>query len=256
MNNVPICFRDEDVRNQNFEIVAERISDFVNIKVEYLKPIVALLKICVGWTPNLYDEKLKKWIETYGPSHPSIDFSDEFIVLLKDFFSVCMTMKDLRKMRGLIPEKIISKIFEYRHANKPTVINFGCSICIYGKYVRYICVKNKRIREHCATSNVICGNGGCKGSKMTVDVATWNLNNGEFVEIKLSPRSFHYIDGAYLCQLQDELLKYDISHAIYVITFESKDVTEERIKEYFIKTKKPYIIGINEIFSLKDANLL
>jgi hypothetical protein len=164
--------------------------------------------------------------------------------LCNNFFSICNSDDEVRKMRGLIPEKLFEKIFEQRHKGKACTIGYGVKVLINGEAVIYNPPEKYKHKED------------SDGYRQTVDAGFWDGYNGEFAEIKLQPHAFQTKDINYLSFLAEMLKASDIAYSIFLVTLGNKELIQKKLERLGLineGTQDFVLIGRGELFQLESS---
>ncbi|MCA1010374.1 hypothetical protein [Halobacillus halophilus] len=246
MSMKKICFATSDWPTPTLDPVAEKIADLLYSSSFLVEKFADLMRISEPRNLQNYKPVLKMWSDKMvGRRKKAAADVKKLAALAEDFFSVCSTDDELLKMRGLVPEKLFEKIFEERHKDKICKTGYGVKVVLDGKEIKY----------RPASVMIDKENNDEDKPKQSVDAGFWDGANGEFVEIKLSPRSYQTKDVKYLKLLAAELTTGKVPFVIFLVTLDNKDLTEYRLKELSLdlKTSEYLLVGRDELFELKKT---
>jgi hypothetical protein len=219
MVNKKIEFKRSDYEYPDLEAGADEIALFLFESSSYiLNKFVDFMRTSSNVNLGNYKQFIQKWFSNDIKSKKKAPAD---IVRLSElcgrFFEVCKHDDEIKKMRGLVPEKLFEKIFEKRHNGKDCSIGYGVKVLINGNAVVY---KPLKIFETDEDSDKY---------RQTVDAGFWDGHSGEFAEIKLQPHAFHTKDINYLRELADKLYSNSISYTIYLVTLDDKDLIRHKL---------------------------
>ncbi|MEH7885636.1 hypothetical protein V7654_15155 [Bacillus sp. JJ1609] len=242
-----ITFSPSDFPNPGLEPVADQIASFLFKYKSKFGDFCELMRFSGNWSISNYKSQLQKWessiIGRRGRKNAAPD-TLQLIDLCHTFFSICSSDDELRKMRGLVPEKLIEKVFSLRYNGRPHNIGYGVIVNVNGQPVRYQC---SNPYDHGAEDS--------DRNRQTVDAGAWDGNIGEFAEIKFRPEAFHTKDIKYLRTLAQRLVSDKIDYKIFLICFDDKNLTAEQLKKLHLWTESEFIlIGRNEVFDLQQSS--
>lgn len=243
-----IKFEPSDFPQPHLEPTAQRIASFL---YESSSMIIDRFLDLMARITKLENHKnfLQRWFAQIikSPKKAPQDLLD-LQKYCYEFFNVCKNEEDVRKMRGLVPEKLFEIVFKKRHIGKVCNIDYGVKVIIDDEPVLYRPKKNQVFE--CKS------NQDKNGPRQTVDGGFWDGEIGEFVEIKLQPHTFKTEDVNYLNTLVDEMLIKKMSYQIYLVAFGNRELIEVRLKRLGLlqKTSKGNftLVGIDEFFDLEN----
>ncbi len=234
-----ISFQREDYIYPNLEPSADEIAQFILSNQIFFEDFCEFLRYSGSWKKQNCREKLISLRSLKYRKKSRDPRVIEYFRLIEQFFYVCNNDNDIKKMRGLVPEKLLEKIFTNRYLAKKNVQECGCSVSIEGNLVRYIC------------PNPFKNDIDSDDNKLTVDVGIWDGQIGEFTEIKVSPDAFHTKDIKYLRLLAHELTSKEIQYKVYLVALQKKDLTQERLVSLSAYREGEFeLIGREEVFEL------
>ncbi len=238
-----ISFQRLDYPLPALEPFAEEFADFLLVTPTYFIDFCEFLRFSTGWKKANYRERFDSWKRLkIGRTNLKNLNTQKFVEFVDRFFSTCQNDRDIEKMRGLVPEKLLEKIFQIRYSSKIHKQDHGCSVLIDGEEVKYICPNPYDI-----------GDDSDK-NRRTVDIGAWDGINGEFAEIKVSPDSFHTKEIKYLRLLADKLKVNDINHKVYLIALKERQLTQERLAQLTEYIDGEFdLIGRDEILTLRQV---
>lgn len=242
-----IRFIHSDKRYPHLDQIAEELAEFLINYQSKLDKYRELMRISTKWTVSnsSYKNELSMWVRRLKGRNPKNAAYDTLKLadLAFKFFSSCSNDYEVKKLRGLVPEKIMEKIFIERYKNKK-IYNYG-----FGKIV---VIDNVPVYYQCA--NPFETERDSDGSRQTVDVGFWDGEKGEFAEIKFDPEAFHTKDVNYLRLLSSELQSKKIDNLIYLISMGNKYLTMKKLEELNLWNPSEFeLIGHDEIFSLQEV---
>lgn len=238
-----ISFQRLDYPSPALEPFAEDFAEFLLANPIYFTDFCEFLRFSTGWRKINYRERLDSWKRLkIGRANLKNSNTQKFVEFVDRFFYSCQNDSDIEKMRGLVPEKLLEKIFYMRYSSRTHKQDHGCSVSIDGEEVRYICPDPYDI-----------GDDSDK-DRRTVDIGTWDGIEGEFAEIKVSPDSFHTKEIKYLRVLANKLKINTINHKIYLIALKERQLTQERLARLTEYIEGEFdLIGRDEIFNLQQV---
>ncbi|WP_100010118.1 hypothetical protein [Lentibacillus sediminis] len=162
------------------------------------------------------------------------------------FFETCQTDDEIKKMRGLVPEKLFEKIFNKRHESKDNChIDYGVKVLINNKAVYY------------KPDNPFETEEDIDKPRQSVDAGFWDGHEGEFAEVKLQPHAFRTKDIGYLRLLAEKLNENDISYCIFLVAFNNKELITSQLERLQLISKDNAsefsLIGTKELFQLGET---
>ncbi|SFM39182.1 hypothetical protein [Pelosinus propionicus] len=238
-----INFEPSDYRYDHLEPTAEEIANFLIKFQSKFSTFCEFLRLSAKWEKASYRNELNKWQAAIKGRRKPVAFDTQlFSDLIEAFFGVCLNDNDIKKMRGLVPEKLLNKIFQDRHNGKEIKDGYGCIVAIDGRRIEYICASPFNDREDSDLN------------RKTVDVGTWDGNKAEFLEVKVSPMGFHTKDIKYLNLLAQEMKKVELGYDVYLVALDDKELTRSRLNCLSDYVENSFsLIGREEIFSLREA---
>lgn len=238
-----INFIPKDHRYEHLDNLANDIAHFLKKYTSKLEKFSEFMRISSSWSKNNYHNKMDQWKSSFIRRRKSAAIDTiEFAEFMEKIYLVCNNDEELKKMRGLIPEKLIENIYQIRfYGISPLKLEYGCKVSIDGNQVIYT--------PDFSYENSIDSDE----RKVTVDIGKWDGKKAEFVEIKLSPESFHSKDINYLLKLRQKMNNVELDHDIFLISFGNKDAIEGKLEQIGISQLQDfYFIFRDEIFSLEN----
>ena len=260
----PIDFRHMDYP-EVFEDEVNRLADLIARSRHFDKLSVEVLKNSAYWNSDNFQDKFRDFFSHFNIISP---ISENDVSLFCKRLSGCFTYAEnyevMGKIRGLLAEKIVECAFHRSLAkHKFSYLETGCAVLLYEEEMRYVCNKTNAKKERCTSDNISCEQD-CKGEKRTVDIGTRIIfpnSNAKglkfeflFAEIKVLPKGFHYLDWAYLKQLDVALKQTNFSNTIFLVTFGSKKLMDIRIQSYNDHTFSVRLLGVDEIEKMLYEN--
>lgn len=225
------------------ENAADKAAEFFMTYKNMLPIYCTLMRTNVNWQKTDYANHYNKWKSSVlgKNSKKAAPDKKQLVEVVLNLYDTCKNNKDIKKIRGLVPEKILEKIFEIRYKDNKYKICTGAQVIIKGNPVEYICSKP-------------CDNGyeDSDKNKKTVDVGTWDGILGEFSEVKFSPEGFHTKDIRYLNILEQCLKVQAIRNNIYLIALDEKELIQSKLERLNLWDNKFILIGKNEVFKLSN----
>lgn len=240
-----IKFKNSDFPTPHLEPTAEKIADFLYNHRSKLSDFSNFMRVSGTWTLRNYRQYLQTWSAGIrGKRKSAAPDTLQLISLVEEFFSVCQTEDDRKKMRGLVPEKLFAKVFQERHYGKRGIYGYGVMIEIDGDNVKYEC------KEPYETAD------DSDRNRQSVDAAFWDGKMGEFAEVKVNPEAFHTKDINYLRILQSRLKEANLDYSIFLIAFDSKDLIERKLNRLNLwkSGEEFYLIGRDDLFNLSKSS--
>lgn len=238
-----ITFQKCDIIVPHLDPLANEIADFLILNTHKFEVFCEFLRYSTGWQKNNYQSKLSTWKKLrFGRKSSPASDEKKFISFIDKFFQVCKNDDDIKKMRGLVPEKLMERIFNLRDQAKKRDFETGCIVAVDGTNIIYIC-------------SAPYNNGDdSDGTKKTVDIGIWDGLLGEFSEIKVSPDSFHTKDIKYLRFLAENLQSNNIDYKIYLIALKEKELTKKRLSLLTSYIEGEFmLIGRDDILGLRQV---
>ncbi|OZQ62778.1 hypothetical protein CA600_21175 [Paenibacillus sp. VTT E-133280] len=225
------------------EPVAGQIADFLYRYQGQLPNFIDFMRISSSWRKNDYKNKLQSWASRKrGRKRVAATDIEMLINSAENFFNVCETDEEIKKIRGLIPEKLVEKVLNNRYMGKACKMGFGKGVEIDGEEIKYICLAAYR------------GEEDSDENRQSVDAGVWDGNRGEFIEVKFSPGAFHSKDINYLRLLKEKLDDAELLHTVYLISLGDKNLTRKKLESIDKWNDSEFvIIGSDELFQLEDA---
>ncbi|HEF5063590.1 TPA: hypothetical protein SAQ65_002580 [Bacillus cereus] len=240
-----VNFRRTDYSYPLLEPAADKIADFLYTYKSRVREFCDLMRISSGWSKADYPNKLSRWASFALGKRKKTEPPDtkQLIESAYLFFDTCQNDNDIKKMRGLVPEKLVEKIFAQRYEGKQCHKGFGAVVKVDGQDVKYRCL-----------SPYNNGPIDSDGNRQTVDAGAWDGTKGEFIEVKFNPEAFHTKDIRYLQELASELKSKGLDYLIYLIAMDNKELTETRLKHLGFWVPGEFVlIGREEVFELQTA---
>ncbi len=210
---VHIDFEREDRQPFQFQNITGKVASFLINNDEYLHQFVHFIRNSYRFDAIKFHQYICRFQERISRKRVNGNLDDEYVSLLEELSTTCRKDRDVNDLRGMIAEQIFQECFKKRRLGRDWKYLTGCSVRIDGVLVIY-------------TSET--------GTKMTVDLGAWcfNLQSGEFYEVKLSPYAFHKIDFCYLSQLNQSLKNAGISkYKIGIFSLDDSLLLRERIQQ-------------------------
>lgn len=239
-----VDFRTLDVINDYLVTEAEKLADFLVNNKSMLSIYCTLMRTNVRWKRDNFMNHYNKWKSVMlGKSkNPAAD-KKQLAALVLSLYRACKNNADISRVRGLVPEKILEKLFNKRHQDKTCKLYFGAQVIVQGVPVEYVCLE--------PYDN---GFEDSDKSKKTVDVGFWDGSIGEFSEIKFSPEGFHTKDIKYLNTLASCLDNCSLCYRLYLIALDEKELIRSKLLRLNLWDDKFTLIGKEEIYSLQNAS--
>lgn len=238
-----INFFESDRHIDRLDKVAEKVADFLFNNRNRMLSFTDLMRISSSWDKKNYTNNLQRWgASVRGRKKVKVPDTEAFIAVVNEFFNVCENNQELKKIRGLVPEKLIEMIMNKRHNDKICKIEFGKGVEIDSERVIYEC------------SNPYTTAEDSDRNRQSVDAGFWDGKLGEFIEVKFNPEAFHTKDINYLRKLNSKLKDSDIEHKLYLVSFGEKTLTQKKLEslEKWI-VDEFVIIGKEELFNLENV---
>ena len=216
-----IRFRKLDFPKPDLEPTAVQIAEFILTHPGHFEEFCEWLRFSTSWRKHNYQTPLAYWKKLkIGRAKKLAADTQLFLALVDKFFSVCRHDEDIKAMRGLVAENLLYKVFIKRYEGQICKLDTGCSVIVDGLEVIYVCPAPLYDDvNHDADIN-----------KKTVDIGSWDGVYGEFGEIKVSPDSFQTKDIKYLRLLAQTLFDKALSHKVYLIALQNKELTQHRLR--------------------------
>lgn len=240
-----ITFERKDGVYPRLESAAEKIAEFLYAYKSRIQEFCDLMRISSNWSKSNYKNELAKWASmTKGRRKKNVaPDTEQLVVSAYLFFDTCQDNQEIRKMRGLVPEKLVEKIFLLRYQGKTRNQGFGALVTLDKEDIKYICEAPYDKGPEDSDKN-----------RQTVDAGAWDGKKGEFIEVKFNPEAFHTKDIRYLRLLASELKNKELNHSIYLIAMDDKNLTEQRLKHLDLWESGEFIlVGREEIFELQTG---
>lgn len=210
----------------------------INNKSQFSK-FCEFMRISSTWDISNYMNKFQKWAsKVRGRKKHIPSDTQQLIDIALDIYRICDNRSEIQKLRGLIPEKLMQKIFLKRYLSKKINHGYGAMVNIDGKNVLYRCTSQY-------------DNGIDKDTdKSTIDVGIWDGLKGEFAEVKLSPQVIYTRDIKYLRILSGECNNSGINHEIYLVALDQdREFIQYQLEGLNLWDKNEFtLIGSNDIF--------
>lgn len=236
-----ITFEDSDYKYPALEAVATEIADFLYCHRSKVQDFAEFMRVSSTRNISNYKPFLQKWVPGYiGPKRRAAADTLRLAELATKFFEVCSNDKEIKKIRGLVPEKLFEKIFEQRHNGATCNKGYGAKVIVCGETIIY------------RASSVVENEEDSDKNRRTVDAGFWNGADGEFVEVKFSPEAFQTKDINYLRLLSDKLSTNDFPYKIFLVCldhFPSIKIKLERLGLWKNETEF-VLVGREELFDL------
>ena len=176
----------------------------------------------------------ERWKGLYLAVSSAQDYK-ELTDVVKVMYKSCRNQDDVDTLRGKILERVAWKIFSKRYAAVRTKkFDQGCKVIVDGAEIRY--QSPVSVYEH----------------KVTVDIAFWDGVNGEYVELKLFPRSFEKKDYHYLYLLDSVMASKRLPKTIFIITLDNKNLTQSHIDSLGMSQKFDYKLAGRDELTMFD----
>lgn len=218
-----------------------------------------IIQVSAHWSIKIFSDRYEKWKEDSGYykklSTAQMDSIDE---TLRECFCKADSMDGWSKLRGMFAERIVEHaFFNWYKKHAPGIMwqrATGCAVYVNGKIIKYTCNESKRQQERCMQIFQQClPNGDCKGDRETIDIGTITLISGNrdiwacFVETKLMPQGFHFLDGEYLSYLRQSMDNEHISCQIVVASLRECAMVRNRIDKCMRDRDGIDVWGVDEI---------
>lgn len=239
-----VTFEKSDYEYPDLEVVAVKIANFLYTHKSKLKDFSEFMRVSGSCNMDNYKSFVQRWSSGYvGRQKKAAPDTIKLAELASEFFNVCKSNDDIKKIRGLVPEKLFERIFEERHNGVECNIGYGSKVIVAGSAVIYIASDVKETPDD------------SDKNRRTVDAGFWDGENGEFVEIKFSPEAFHTKDINYLRLLSDRLATNQLNYSIYLVCLDHKNNTKRKLERLGLwQGENEFIlIGRDEIFLLKEV---
>lgn len=238
-----INFFPSDIHIPHLEITANDIANFLIKFKGQLRYFTELMRLSSPWKKSDYHNQLEKWIASKRGRKKYVAPDTQLLFdCSRKFFETCNNDAEILKMRGLVPEKLVEKIFKERYNGKVCRMGYGKGVEIEGKRIIYSCTNPYEI------------DGDSNGRRQSVDAGVWDGHLGEFVEVKFNPEAFHTKDINYLKLLILELQNSNCNHIIYLISMGDKNLTMSRLRSLNLWSDSEFkLIGADELFTLKHV---
>lgn len=237
-----INFYESDWPNEKLENYAREIADFLYKNKGQLEHFNNLMLISSSWSKANYANQLQGWtaIRRRRKKIAAPD-TEQLIRLVKGFFEICESNEEIRKLRGLVPEKLLEKIFNDRYVGTVCKTGYGKGVALDGRELKYECPAPFETAED------------CDKNRQSVDAGMWDGTYGEFVEVKFSPQAFQTKDINYLRFLAEELKAGSVEHAIFLVSMGDKNLIRKRLEFIHKWTEFEFIlIGRDELFEMHN----
>ncbi|GAA0431833.1 hypothetical protein GCM10008983_05540 [Lentibacillus halophilus] len=240
-----VTFEKSDYESPQLESLANEIASFLYHASPYiLDRFVDFMRTSSGITFDNYKGFIQKW---FAPLIKGGKKAPPDIKRLKElcyyFFDICSTDDEIRKMRGLVPEKLFEIIFEKRNEGKDCNIGYGAKVLVNNKTVIYKPSTPFETKED------------SDQRRQTVDAGSWDGQEGEFAEVKLQPNAFHTKDIRYLRLLAKKLDDSNICYCVFLITLNDKGLIWHRLNRLGLFSGEDstefLLIGKDELFQLE-----
>lgn len=233
VDSVRVTFSTSDRKYPHLEPTANKFALFLLNNKSMLDDYNKFLKISPTWGKNTYKEEIDKW---FGRSYRRSKAKDhlDFKELIIEFFDKCNDDEEIKKMRGLVPEKLIETIFAHKYFGTSVMMRVGAKVYVDGVLVRYYINQDEK--------------------KSTVDIGTWDNERAQFVEIKCSPRTFRSKDVEYLRKLAARMQQSALRYETYLVSLYEREFLQSYLEEECLWDHADHflLIGKNEIFNLHE----
>jgi len=227
-----VTLKRTDKSIESLEKPADCVAEFLYYNYCYIDKFNDLMRISKYWDRTQRVCKLKEWETSIKKQRNKKDNDENFINLMKEIFQKCRNDDYFKKIRGLIPEKLVERLFAIR-SSEAIQLSFGCCVTINGEKIEYY-----KLNEQ----------------KTTVDVGAIYKTFGEFAEVKLTPLSLHEKDTAYLKLLIEALKNNGIKHKVFIITLDDKKLAEAKVENSIGKNYDICVVGKNELLDLSKIS--
>lgn len=238
-----ITFSPSDYSYPNLEPLADDIANFLYKHKSKIADFCELMRISGNWDKSNYKNQLLRWESSKVGRRRKNAAADtlQLIDYCHSFFDICTNKQEIDKMRGLVPEKLVEKIFSLRYKDK-SYEDMGFGVVVN--------INNQPIEYHCRSP--YSNQEDSDGYRQSVDAGVWDGSIGEFAEVKFRPQAFHTKDIKYLQLLASSLSSKGINYQIFLICFDDKNLTEEKLKTLNLWSAGEFIlIGREEVFDLQ-----
>ena len=207
---VQIDFVPSDYPSPHLEEAAEPIASFVHGSVSLLPELNTFMRLTGNENfRRTADIWLNQFIRNRRKESPDkIHLAD----LLRNVLSVVADLSEWNELRGILAEKVFEGYFKEKHTGK--LMGYGVIVRIDGRKVIYSPLTTKED----------------DGRRRTVDAGSWDGDFGEFAEVKFSPEGFGTKELGYLKLLEKRLDDVNVSHQIYLVSFDDNDITQGRLQ--------------------------
>lgn len=243
MNMGKISFEKSDYEYPDLEPVADEIASFLYESSSYiLDMFIEFMRTSDKVSLSNYKTFAQKWFSFIKNRKKAASDIVKLEELCHLFFEVCNKESEVKKMRGLVPEKLFERVFKKRHSGKDCSIGYGVKVLINGNPIVH------------RPLNTFENKNDSDKNRQTVDAGFWDGNAGEFAEIKLQPHAFQTKDIKYLRVLADELCNNSISHTIFLVALGNKDLIRHKLTRLGLigeeNSNEFTLIGKDELFQL------
>lgn len=210
---VKINLKREDFQTFQFLNITSKLAFFLMRNQEYLRSFIPLLRNSYKYDVHEFHQKICGIQNMIERKRVPSESDGEYIFLLSKLSDTCRIKSDVNDLRGMMAEQIFQECFKQRKLGRDWTWLTGCSVWIDGVLILY--------------------SSGIE-SKKTVDLGAWcfNLQSGEFYEVKLSPYAFHEVDFHYLEHLHQSLENAGISkYKIAIFSLDDSLLLRKRIEE-------------------------
>jgi|GEM_PF-1830828 hypothetical protein len=239
---IGIRLRRKDINDKILCKCVDALIALVNDDVLAFDALINIIQVSAYWSLKVFSDRYEKW------KQDSKDYKrlpnekrDAIDVKLRDCFCEADSVDGWAKLRGMFAERIVERAFlkwykENARGFIPWEYETGCAVYVNGRLIKYTCAESEMQRERCRQISQSClPNGSCKGDRETVDIGTTTLIGGNreisacFVETKLMPRGFHFLDGEYLAYLKKSMDKEQVGCQVVVASLSECTMIKNRV---------------------------
>ncbi|TYZ29841.1 hypothetical protein FZ041_04450 [Selenomonas caprae] len=254
---IRLCRKDMDDATlcQCVDVLVALVDDDVLV----FDALTNIIQVSAHWSMKIFSERYKKWKEDSRDykrlSSVQMDSIDK---ALRACFCKADSMDGWPKLRGMFAERIVERAFfnwyEKNVCGLMWQCETGCAVYVNGKIIKYTCNESKMQQEWCRQIFQKClPNGNCKGDRETVDIGTITLIGGNreicacFVETKLMPQGFHFLDVGYLSYLRQCMDDEHIRCKMVVASLSECAMVRNRIDKCMVDGDCIEVWGVDEI---------
>ena len=229
----------EDFEDQELDKHVDDLMHLIGNEANVFEALTNLITVSAYRSNMHFKQQYDNWRQ-HNISYPLVNQKNVFDQTVEACFLVAENSFGWGKFRGTFAERLVECAFHNwcnkRNDGLAGEIYRGCAVCINGRKIEYRCAQKIEQREQCEKEHQWCPpDPKCKGNRRTVDVGRqiflWTgVKRLDCVETKLSPDSFHYLDGAYLDLLKKKLAESGIDCKIIVASLGHASKIKTRVK--------------------------